>query len=78
MATTGKLPMLGFKAAAIKFATLFGYSPNDSVAATAAILITARGRTDYTLVARGQTTARLEARGQTAGIITARGEGGTP
>ncbi len=34
MATEGKLPMLGFKAAAIKFATLFGYSPNDSVAAT--------------------------------------------
>jgi len=77
MATEGKLPMLGFKALAIKFVTLFGYSPS-SAAATAPILITARGRTDYTLVARGQTTARLEARGQTAGIITARGEGGTP
>ena len=28
MATTGKLPLLGFKAAAIKFVTLFGFSPN--------------------------------------------------
>ncbi len=27
MATQGKIPMLGFKAAAIKFVTLFGYSP---------------------------------------------------
>lgn len=32
MATTGKIPMLGFKAAAIKFATLFGFTPNDAVA----------------------------------------------
>lgn len=31
MATTGKIPMLGFKAAAIKFVSLFGFSPNDSV-----------------------------------------------
>lgn len=27
MATQGKIPMLGFKAAAIKFVTLFGFSP---------------------------------------------------
>lgn len=32
MATTGKIPMLGFKAGAIKFLTLLGFSPNDSVA----------------------------------------------
>lgn len=30
MATTGKVPRFGFKAAAIKFVTLFGYSPNPA------------------------------------------------
>jgi len=30
MATTGKVPRLGFKAAAMKFVTLFGYSPNPA------------------------------------------------
>jgi hypothetical protein len=32
MATEGKVPLLGFKAAAAKFLVLFGFSPNDSVA----------------------------------------------
>lgn len=32
MATEGKIPMLGFKAAAAKFLTLFGFSTNESVA----------------------------------------------
>lgn len=35
MATTGKVPMLGFKAAAIKFAVLLGFTPNSVAAPTA-------------------------------------------
>lgn len=31
MSTTGKIPLLGFKAAAIKFVSLFGFTPNDVV-----------------------------------------------
>ena len=34
MATTGKIPMLGFKAAAIKFAALFGFSPSTAAPAS--------------------------------------------
>lgn len=38
MATTGKVPMLGFKATAIKFAALFGFSPSTAAAATSRIV----------------------------------------
>lgn len=35
MATTGKVPLLGFKAAAIKFVALFGFSPSSDSAGSA-------------------------------------------
>lgn len=43
MSTTGKIPMLGFKAAAIKFVTLLGFSPNSVVITASPILIDLNG-----------------------------------
>ncbi len=40
MATTGKVPRFGFKAAAIKFVTLFGYSPNPDTSGYRPIAMT--------------------------------------
>ena len=66
MAAEGKIPMLGFKGLAIKFVTLFGFSPNDVAVATAPIYITVYG----------SSASIITASGSSASIITASGEGG--
>lgn len=40
MATEGKLPFLGFKAGAIHFLTLFGFSPNPAKEKLASSVLT--------------------------------------
>lgn len=62
MATEGKIPMLGFKAAAAKFATLFGFSPAPVAASTRYISLAGRWEDTVSLTGRWETTVALVGR----------------
>ena len=59
MATEGKIPMLGFKAAAAKFLTLLGVSPNDSVAAATPTPIPMTGSYSPSIAMTGSLLAQM-------------------
>ena len=59
MATTGKVPLLGFKAAAAKFLVLFGFSTNESVAAATPTPIPMTGSYSPSIAMTGSLLAQM-------------------